>query len=46
MSQLEALLRLSVIQVEMLKIADALGPRAAKVVRYAAAVLNLLCSGT
>lgn len=42
MSQLEALLRLSVIQVEILALADALAPQGARIVRYSARVLNLL----
>jgi hypothetical protein len=41
-SRLEALLRLSVIQAEMMEIAKVLGPKAARVVRYSATVLGLL----
>lgn len=42
MSSLEALLRVSLIQAELLRLADALGPKGARVVLYAARVLNLV----
>lgn len=45
MSNLEVLLRLSIIQRELLSLAEQLGPRSAKIVRYAARVLNLLGEG-
>ena len=44
MSEIEALLRISNIHVEIMKLADALGPKGAKIVRYAARVLNLVRS--
>ena len=43
-STLEAHLRLSVIQGELLKIADMMTPHGARIVRYAARVLDLLRS--
>jgi hypothetical protein len=42
MNQLEVLLRISTIQLELFKLAECLGPDGAKVVRYAARILNLL----
>jgi hypothetical protein len=41
-AQLEVLLRLSVLEAELFKLTDALGPDGAKIVRYAARILNLL----
>lgn len=40
--EIEQQLRLSLIQLELLRIADALDIHSARVVRYAARVLNLL----
>lgn len=44
MTPLEVQLRLSIIRGELLKLADGLDGRAAKVVRYAASVLGMLAA--
>jgi hypothetical protein len=41
-SHLEALLRVSLIQVELRKLAEHLGPKGARIVNYATNILNLL----
>lgn len=45
MTPLEIKLRLSLIRNELLKLADGLDGRTARIVRYAATVLGLLASG-
>jgi hypothetical protein len=42
MSALEAQLRLSVLQAELRRVAESLPPKRARIVRYAASVLELL----